>query len=480
MTSKTSVRETVDGAETSYRICWDILVSMKSGIFSDDAILHMLDFQTILATALFSLDKVYLAIAVEKQVLVTKKPLLVESWFRQRMKKLSRYQEMLVEAIGIGKSLGDSFAWFFYQNARKYLQAHAKHEILTHLPPGDGGLGELEFIRNFKHINGDLVIYHGTTTFLRLGDVSLINLKTMTVTAIGDIKTARKTASELEIQLYFVGQNKPNEDTFVQPNQPAPTSMQALPEKIQQKLEKQMEKMAESFVLPKIIQSVEIEAKYHTDELNDLSKTLSKSTIAYRKAGDGLLLVGLKRRRSYSLYANLFGRLLSEWADYLSDLPKHVVLLCDSGQSGQESNTNSITISHLVPHMMIGAVPMFWWPVEIDMLRRIFFREVVVFSIYNPAHLARKLRSLGFEVSLVAKGDLAAVKYMGDKEARIEGIRYFTESIRFFLLHEEFVVTTIAKMLDEMERGTIPVQSRMEMAILQTYGRSTQDTKDDV
>ena len=91
--------------------------------------------------------------------------------------------------IAIGRSLGDSFAWFFYHSERKHLEEHLKHERQLHMPPGIGGIGELEFLDKTRVIDNHLVIYHGTTTFLRIGDVSFLDMKTLRLTAIGELKT---------------------------------------------------------------------------------------------------------------------------------------------------------------------------------------------------------------------------------------------------------------------------------------------------
>lgn len=37
-----------------------------------------------------------------------------------------------------------------------------------------------------------------------------------------------------------------------------------------------------------------------------------------------------------------------------------------------------------------GMVPMFWWPIDLRVIRDIFFYDVALFSVYNPVHLMHK------------------------------------------------------------------------------------------
>src|SRR5207237_18409 len=72
---------------------------------------------------------------------------------------------------------------------------------------GVGGIGEREFLRRFPALDGAMVLHHGITTLLRIGDVSLIDLRTLRVRAIGEIKTAKSKTDErqLSITLSLIG-----------------------------------------------------------------------------------------------------------------------------------------------------------------------------------------------------------------------------------------------------------------------------------
>ena len=58
-------------------------------------------------------------------------------------------------------------------------------------PPGIGGLGELNFIEDARLVKGHLGLYHGMTTFLRLGDISFINMEGLSLSAVAELKTTK-------------------------------------------------------------------------------------------------------------------------------------------------------------------------------------------------------------------------------------------------------------------------------------------------
>ena len=56
------------------------------------------------------------------------------------------------------------------------------------MPPGFGGIGETMFMKNVRMFGEYMVIYHGMTTILRIGDITFIDLKKLKVAGIGEIK----------------------------------------------------------------------------------------------------------------------------------------------------------------------------------------------------------------------------------------------------------------------------------------------------
>lgn len=167
MTEK-ELKKLLDQVEKKYLSCWKILSSLKTK--PDRSIVL---FQGILCEALLNLSNGYRAINQVRQDLIQRKLHLSKDWFSKRQRVLARRQKEIVEAIGIGKVLGDAFVWFFFHNDRDLLEKHSKHQHTLHMPPGYGGIGEMTLMKNIKMLGEYLVIYHGMTTILRIGDISL-------------------------------------------------------------------------------------------------------------------------------------------------------------------------------------------------------------------------------------------------------------------------------------------------------------------
>jgi hypothetical protein len=137
--TRKEVRACIDDADGSFRTCWQTLISLKKAEGLDGHAL--LDFQPVLASALFKLDDAYRRLVQYRGVLIQKKASYSPARFRQRMRALDRDRKALRSAIGVGRNLGDAFAWTFYQFDQPLLELHFKHPANPHTPPGIGGGG---------------------------------------------------------------------------------------------------------------------------------------------------------------------------------------------------------------------------------------------------------------------------------------------------------------------------------------------------
>jgi hypothetical protein len=469
MLSRTIINNLIDETESEYQKCWEILSGLKKGELTDSFIRDSLDFQIMLASAIFRLDETYRTLTQEQRHTIAKKKSLTDNWFRHRMRTLHEYQEIINEGIRLGKALGDSYAWMFYHNERDLLLKHLEHEEVTHTPPGVGGKGEFEFIRNVKALNGHLTIYHGITTILRIGDVSFIDLKNLKVTAIGEIKTTSVTPSHLEINMHWIASPKYTR-TLSRKSKVEPIKQSStLPLKMQEKLKKQVKQMVTTFEISKPNKKLTVNQSDYTNELKNLATSLEKSTVAYEKAGEGLMLVGIKSKRPKALSAKLLGKSNHDLNKLLGGITKQAVQLIDKSQVDPETNLNSLYIGHLNLHLLRGMIPIFWWNVPIDFLRDIFFRHVAVITLYNPAHLLRRLKMLGYEIERNGR-DYKVSKRIGDSSIELSSMEYFLSAIQNSLMHEDFVVEILSTLTKQIESGKVPPNSKIDLKIEQSFG----------
>jgi hypothetical protein len=383
------------------------------------------------------------------------------------------YQEALKSTVAVGKTIGDSFAWFFYHKRREYLLEHLKHERIFHTPPGIGGLGELEFIDRFRVFNNHLVIYHGTTTFLRLGDISFIDMNTLEPVAIGELKTEKVGPQEIRIALLAFGPNKqaPNlfEGTTSQKKESVDSKpfLDGFPQHIQDRLNRQIKSILESLRPSAPDTKMALNMRVPIDELTTLSRNITTSAMAYQKVGNGLVLIGfLDGKRS--LYSRLMRESSYDWNKKLAGTEKYALEIMREGSEDNMVFINSLQIPSPRYQLPLGMTPLFWWPLDLEFVKKILFRKVLIFSLYNPAHLIERLTQAGFDVRFIEnERRFEVTKSLGDRTAALEGFDYFVSLIVHQLFPEETVVQMIENTIEQMERENLPDYSKVELHIYQ-------------
>jgi len=474
MVSRATVKALVDETEAKYEKCWETLSRLRkpespagADLFED-----ILKFQPTLARALYDLSEMYRTLHQEKRTMVAKKERLSPEWFKKRLKTLDGYQEVLKAVLTIGKRLGDAFAWLFYRRDRGYLPAHHKHEGQLHLPPGVGGLGELKFIENVRMVKGHLVLYHGITTFLRVGDVSFINLEDMSLTAVGELKTKQVAVKELSITIEIIGPKKETmllfEDARANPaperTDDGPTSL-PLPQNIRAKLNRQMTSIGESFKLPDPNIGMDLESEYHIGKLETFCKELKPSSFTFKKIGDGLLMAGIRIRKR-TLSSKIMGPYRVNLSERIHGVEEETQRILDKESTENELWISSFNDATSEYRLTPGMVPLFWWPLDLGVIRGLLFHDAFLFSVYNPAHLIAKLRGAGFEVEfLKGQRGLKVEKTLGDKTIAVENFTYFIHLVTEQFFDEKAVVESLVRFSERAESEAVPPFTRVEMQI---------------
>jgi hypothetical protein len=458
--TKRELRALLATTEAAYRQCWETLVRTKTRDTSDalNYRQRLLDFQPTLAAALFELDASYRQVRLSEKVLIGRKSILSPVWFRKRMRALARYREALTRAIEIGHGLGDSFAWLFYARDRQSLRAHLKVQGQRHLPPGIGGRGELEFLRQVKGVGSQIAIYHGTTTFLRIGDVSLFDLTDGKLVGIGEIKTAEIKPGSLQLSLHMVTSRGPSAASTVKQHR---EENWALPQAPDQRLRRQMKAMARALIAQKQKRNADrastISGGAHLQELDSLYQRIRRRGVAYQRAGNGLILAGL-RVGNGKLATQLLERSRINLESRFSGV-RHEAMRT----MATDSADNALHVGYIDLRLQLGATPLFWWPVSTDLLRDLIFGDVMIMTIYNPAHFFARLRELGFSIEGHSKGEYRVSKLVNGHRAQLHAIDYFLDAIQRNLLREEAALEAIRQLMDPIESGKVKPRARVEM-----------------
>ncbi|MHC4049182.1 hypothetical protein [Bradyrhizobium sp. 25ACV] len=469
MISRREVVASIDRAGARFELCWNTLrrgkIEAKNANGAD-----LLAVQKRLIDAQWILQDQYKAVTQEKQRLIARKVTYQPAWFSRRMAQLDGYLKAITSAMGIGKVIGDGFAWIFYHNDVPLIEQHLYRQRQTLLPPGVGGIGERAFVEKLQGLNRHLVLYHGITSFLRMGDVSFINPETGRVSSIGELKTKRVGQDRYEITvgcLFGPGFNPPTGLSATPTNAPSQRS-EPLPQKIRDRLKRQMGEMARAFESSKQRERqipINVEGDIFFDELNSAISESRKAGFAYQKAGRSHLIGAVRlgeRRISGRLLNGADGGLYTK----VDPVIKHLPRITDKALSD-----NCVILSSVgygtdgLPIVLSGTIPLFWWPIERHNLFDVVFGKVAVVSMYNPAHFWEMLRQKGFSVELDARFRLVtATRKRGERVTRLENMDHFNRLSGQFLLSDESIITVVERTLEFAEAQSRGRSFKIEMA----------------
>lgn len=470
MTTRAHVCAAIDSAAAAFNKCWDTLVLFKHGPIDEQTAPRIGAFQHDLASGLLKLEKAFLKLATEKDNLIKRKPHVQATWFARRMAKLQQYQDAVEDAMRIGKTIGDTFAWFFYMRENELIEEHLQHEGQLHMPPGIGAAGEMAFIQNVKPFGQDhLVLYHGTTTFLRVGDVSFIHLPTMTVSALGEIKTKKSSDTELSISLFLLGDSRQlrlRMPSFRKVRRSRRRS-DDMPSAKREQLRRQLDRMSGALDASEADKRLEVRQLSHLDKLDEIGERLKRERFVHLKLDDGLMLLGIKLSKPSSrLSSRLLPRHVVDTAEIVDASGDAVHQIIDKSRSD-----NSLILDRLWPGFIPGMSPLFWSPVSASLVKRIIFREIYFQTWFNPVHLVQKLERAGMEVTTGRLGLPATVKKrLGRRTASARAIDTMYRLITQQLADERSFVDFVTQTVDMAPRSGASPNVEVRMPLVQFYG----------
>lgn len=456
------IRRAIDAAEADFRKCWAILCSWKQNAPDTGPIL--LDFQPTLAGALFNLDQVYNQVVAYRGSLIENRGRRPRESLSARLRRLNEYSNALKETMAIGRSLGDAFAWPFYSNSPEMLRKHLAHAPIRHFPTGIGGRGEVEFIRHAR-AEKHFVPHHGITSFLRVGDVSFVDLQAWTVTSLGELKSHGTKPGQVNVTLHAVSGSPENlprlfaiPEIFIEGSLDVrPSALSEL--KFRRRLGAQVVGMKSVLSREKHDFRSSLFRAYYTEEFSQLAEKIRKARVGYARVGPGGTLVAVRPFRSRKISSKLSTRQTGESiASSCEALPKLVADSCD-----KDSSENSIMAGGLSTAFGWGSLPFFWWPVDLEFLEQLYFQDVFIFSCYNPVHLFKRLRKSGFEIFNADTQKPIVKRRSDDRVCEFENFDFFLRSIQHYLMREE----RVAELLDYASSGihvaSMPARIEIEM-----------------
>jgi hypothetical protein len=306
------------------------------------------------------------------------------------------------------------------------------------------------------------LLHHGITSFLRVGDVSFVDLSTWTVNSLGELKSHGTKPGQVNITLHAVSESLENVPRlFAIPGVFLQGSLDDRPSvslEFERRLEAQVVGMESAISRKKPdLRSSIIEA-YYTDELSQLAREIRKARVGYARVGPGGTLAAVRPFRSRKISSQLFTRLTGESiAAGCAALPQLVAESCD-----KDSSENSLFFGSLTTAFSWGSLPFFWWPLGLEFLELLYFREVQIFSCYNPVHLFKKLRASGFEISNADPQKPIVKRRSEDKICELENFNFFLQAIQLYLMREE-KVAEILDAVSGVQVSGMPARIEIEM-----------------
>lgn len=422
----------IDRWEIQLRECNKALAGLRFDTeFDAEAVVA---FQERLARVLFEISDRYMSAAARRRKLVSEKANRNPERLLREFRSLQKQQDALDELAKICKAMGDAFAWFFYQKSPDLLHEHFAHPSNAYTPPGAGGIGKLAFVTSVKNIGGYMTLYHGITSMLRKGDVSLVDLKSFRVVGLGEPKSSRETDGRVSITFHalVVGPEPPTNDQQIHAE---PTIWKGH----EAKLKRQMLGIRKMYAKKPSLGGAEIESETYADKLNIACAQATEERASVVQAGQGLLLIVLRSARR-SLSRKLLGPPPKRLSSKFGDVVAHVGAILDQEEAGTPDNANSIHMGSVARYWVPGMIPLLSFPADFNFVTQILFYDLLTITIYNPVHLIKKLRKAGFVVEISGR-DWKVLHEDGQRRLQMMGGQYMTQLVFNGLLSEDFIFT---------------------------------------
>lgn len=449
--SKRGVQDLLDAIEADFAWCLESVLALEGNSVDESVGERIVGFQTRLFDAISKLDDAYREIKREEKRLIKRKEKLNSRWFRNRMANLADYREALRQAMQIGRSVGDGFAWIFYENNRELIAEHLKHQFQPLLPPGTGRVGERACLDAFRYVDGHFQLYHGITTFLRMGDCSFVHLDTLRVTAIGEIKTKHVGGDRYQSSMDIVSKSGDGLPNFSEILSEGTASAQNLDSHVEKRRKRQIGQMAEAIAeqkRDKNDQSVEaIKMEFIFDSIDEVVKNATVSRAAYTQVSDGMMVCAIRLRNDGRLSQALISSGKQKVDLKLEGVPKAAleIMVPDDKRNSLHLGTIGFGDDNLV-HQSDG-FPFVLWPISPQAMKDVIFGRVLIVTCFNPLPFQRALEQRGYSVSVSRKlVPNSASKIVDRRRLKLENLNYYLGLIQRAGVSE----VTVLSMIDQM------------------------------
>ncbi len=449
--SKPAVRKALDEARADFEWCWKTFHG-GGDLSADDGTrgVDLLSYQARLVKAVWNLERFIRAIKKAKLPLESDPGRYNRAYRKARLKALASYDHALRECVGTGRALGDAFAWIFYERDRELISEHLKEQMQAMLPQGVGGFGERLLTESMKSLDGRLLLYHGITSFLRIGDVSFVDVESMRVHAIGEVKTKDAGENKLEIGVHMVAAEMAHlPRPPVQPSVKRQSVVQPLPPLLEERLGRQKKRMgAVMQASRKALEETAAIAGEMPFYFDELAKAVQQSRVGRMElvpAGPAMVIGVIRCRKGTSICG--LSKTSGDLNKVLADVPAQATGILVSGWSDNSIWLDDATSADKFV-VTDESLPPGWWPLEPEVLHDILFGQVMVITIYNPAHLSHLLEGQGFSRRTVNGKELFERRLDNGRLLQLQNMTYFHRFVTRSFMSLDGVLKMILQGID--------------------------------
>lgn len=438
-TTKQIIIDEFAKAELNLEFCWRVLTDLKEFSINDETFINrFFAFQDRLALTIFNLQTIRDNIIIEEKEYIFNKSNYNFEWFKAKMRILSNFKKGIDNVVGISKALGDAFAYFFYQFDLELLAEHLSHQRIINNTAGAGERGELEFITRIKQIEGHFTLFHGITNILRYGDYSFIDLKNLKVVKIGELKTKKVDSNTIDLNITLIKREELNKNKVIIKD----------PKLLKTRNERQIQGIV-NFLIEKVksnnFEVNQVNKSYALD-IETLIKQAKINNNSSIQVSEGLAFFCIKFKKT-TLFNRIFTRDIENRTDKISEnIAEVTAKLLKNG-----SDNNSIIMGQLLYNSDFsdkntpGTIPLFWHHINNNLLKRLYFTDCVVISLFNPIHLINEIEEMGFIVE--SKYNHNNCKERTQNGKIVQRFDLFISYIINFLMTESFVTSAIKDVL---------------------------------
>lgn len=138
-----------------------------------------------------------------------------------------------------------------------------------------------------------------------------------------------------------------------------------------------------------------------------------------------------------------------------------------------ESPYNEAIISEIDTRMFCPRMPILWWKIDDELCRDIYFKRVIISTVFNPAKLLQLFTEQGFQVINLGKTqDIKLEKVVDGKRMEFGALQMYMDLILHSMMRTEAVFNVAKRVIDDFESGKIPIGTKVDMHIhLNNFGQ---------